>query len=132
MELILLTLDRDEFLALHKRAAAGDRQAIEAIADLWEGTETVCFLCDEPARPAGSSEPVFTHVLPDVDNGRGGVAQLLAVPLCPGCRDLPPTVRWSRSLRVLKRMWSARLSAERGRKKTVTFQFNRTQRHHPA
>jgi hypothetical protein len=35
-ELIILSLDRDAFMQLHKRALTGDQAALAALAALWD------------------------------------------------------------------------------------------------
>lgn len=120
VELILLSLDREWFLATHKAAEAGDADAAQAVAALWDdqhaaGKELACFLCDQPV-----PLPVFSMVLPEY----GTDQKLLAAPLCDACRDLPDMVRWSRSIKMLKKMWSTK-----GR--NVTFRFNRRGQPHP-
>jgi hypothetical protein len=129
-ELILLNLDRAEFLGLHKAAERGDQAAREALAHLWDDYDHVeieCFLCSELVE-----KPPFTHVLPEFSDGKdGNDTKLIGTPLCAKCRDLPHQIRWSRSLKILVKMFSAKLSAQRGRKKRVSFHFSGQQRHHP-
>jgi hypothetical protein len=116
-ELILLSLQRAEFLAMHRAGLNGDQSAARALVKLWadyNDRELACFLCDAPVE-----RPVATQVLPENHDD----AKLLAAPLCERCRDLPPMLRLSRCLKVLKRMYSAR------NKKYVTFSVNHRRNH---
>lgn len=118
MELILLSIAAEEFISLHNKAGKGDQQAIqyiERLCDKWIDREISCFLCDGLV----TERPICTQVLPEFGTDK----TLIGAPLCETCRDLPQQVRWSRSLRVVKKMFSARTG------KNVTFQFNARNRH---
>jgi hypothetical protein len=120
MEPVLLSVDAAQFIAVHKAAATGDQEAIQAIEALWDaykGQEIPCFFCDEIVQ-----RPVFTHVLPEYGTNQ----TLIGAPLCEKCRSLPQGVRWSRGLKILQRMFSARSG------KNIRFHFNQCYRHpHP-
>jgi hypothetical protein len=67
-ELILLTLDRDWLLALHKRAQQGDQEAIASIAATWndyKDREIACFICDQPV---DQSTPICMQILPEYND----------------------------------------------------------------
>jgi hypothetical protein len=117
MELVLLSLNRKEFLDLAKRSEAGEATAIDAIGRLWDDHRhkaIACFLCDEAV---DTTVPIFSMILPEHNDN-----QLIAAPLCTRCRDLPPMLRWSRSLRVLQKVHSARTG------KNIRFHFNQSRR----
>jgi hypothetical protein len=99
-ELVILSLNRAEFDATHKQALAGDEQALQAIASVWDDyadRDLECFIC------GGIVErPVFTMALPE----RKDHTKAIAVALCLRCRALPPMQRLGRALRLLKKMWS--------------------------
>jgi hypothetical protein len=118
-ELIVLSLDRDSFLKLQQRAAQGDQAALAAIAQLWEpyaDTEIECFVCSDQVE-----RPIATVALPELDDDQ----KLIGAPLCARCNALPPLVKSSRALKVLRLMFSART------RKNIRFHFHQ-QRHHPA
>jgi hypothetical protein len=120
-ELIVLNIDRAEFTALHRAASQGDRDAIHAIAGWWkeyEDKELACFICDGPV----TQRPIPSQVLPE----NGDSSKLIAAPLCKICFELPPMLRLSRALKVLKRMYSAKNG------KNVTFGINHHNKHHPS
>jgi hypothetical protein len=124
-ELLLLNLQRDWFLSLHKRALRGDQEAIALIAALWNeyDQELPCLISDQPV---DRSTPICTQVLPEFSDGKGDDNKLIGAPLCMVCRELPQAVRWSRSLKILHRMFSAKTG------KNIRFHFNQSQRqHHP-
>jgi hypothetical protein len=89
-ELVLLSLGRTEFMALHKAAAAGDPDAIDALGTLWsdhQDKEIECFTCGNTIE----ERPLFAMILPEYnDNSR-----LIAAPLCTTCKNRPPTLRWA-------------------------------------
>jgi hypothetical protein len=110
-ELVLLNLNRIEYTRLYQRATQQhDPDAAEALRHLWDEVdkELECFVCS-----ALVERPIWSQILPDINDD-----QLIAAPLCGKCRELPGNLRQSRSLRVLKRMLSARTG------KNVTFNFN--------
>jgi hypothetical protein len=123
-ELVVLSLDRVEFLALHRTAAQGNRAAIEAIASIWapyRETELACFLCDR----AAPNDPVTglprALMLPE----NQVYEKLIAAPLCQDCFDLPLMLRLSRCLKVLKKMYSKKTG------KNITFSINHHRSPHP-
>jgi len=80
-------------------------------------TAIPCFLCDvvlprpDPAKP----EPLHTSIVGDLLDAE----KCVVVPLCPQCGGLPQMVRWSRVLKMLRRMPKARTG------KDVHFQVRR-------
>ena len=112
MPLTLLTLERETFLPLHTAAEQGDEDAARQIEALWADYadgEIECFLCGGVVMV----RPIRAVIVPDYNND-----SLLAMPLCEPCFDLPKAQRWGRTLRLLKKMWSARSG------KNIHFQFN--------
>jgi hypothetical protein len=99
-ELVILSLDRAEVDATHKRARQGDEEAVRAFESLFDGyadRELACFICDKEAE-----RPIFSLILPEHADPRKAVA----VPLCHPCRDLPKMIRLSRAITLLRKMWS--------------------------
>jgi hypothetical protein len=112
--LVLLSLDRVEFLATTSAAESGDEDACEIIRHMWDdhlaAGEINCFLCDSPVEL-----PIFALICPEyMDNSK-----LLACPLCLACRGLPSQRRYGRALKILKKMAAARTG------RPVHFVFNR-------
>jgi hypothetical protein len=98
-ELVILSLNRTEFNETHKRAAAGDEQALRELEQLWNNyadRALACFLCDNEVE-----RPVFTLMLPE----RRDRTKAIAVPLCLACRALPSMQRLGRAIKLLKKMW---------------------------
>jgi hypothetical protein len=124
MELVLLSLDRDWFLTTTKKAESGDQAALEEMRHLWDDyatTDIECFICTQPVE-----RPVFMMVLPELNSA----TTLIGAPLCHRCRDLPNTLRWSRCLRILKRMGHTK--GKGGAKgKAVHFVFRHARTSHP-
>ena len=112
-DLTLLTMQRADILALHRRALRGDQDALAAFPALWtDYPDLVCFICDSPVE-----RPPYTQILPELATRE----TVLCAPLCTACRSLPELQRLGRSLKILKKMYSQRSG------KTVTFTFNRQQ-----
>jgi hypothetical protein len=94
MTLRLLTLLVAEVAAAYKSP-----DALQAFPALWAdyADATIAhFLCDTEC-----ASPPFMIVLPE----RNDPDRCLAAPLCPACAALPPMVRLTRVVKVLKRMW---------------------------
>jgi hypothetical protein len=116
-ELILLSLDRRHLDALYLRARKGDQDASDQIDAIWDAhrdKEIACFLCN-----AVVAWPVFSLILPELSDN----TKVIAVPLCGLCRELRPGQRLHRSLKMLKRMHSARTG------KNVTLTWAPMRRH---
>ena len=131
MPLVLLNVDRETFLPLHERAETGDLEAAAAIENLWidhrdDIIDCECFLCASPL----SEWPPRSLIVPDYQpantkaKGSPGKAQLIVMPLCTNCFELPKMRRWGRALKLLRAMWSVRASATRGRRTQVHFDMN--------
>jgi hypothetical protein len=120
-ELLLLSIEREWFIAQSRAAEKGDQDALARIQDLWskwEDREIACFLCDATV----TQRPPFMMVSPSY----GSTNELIGCPLCSACQSLPAQLRWARCLKLWKRIWSERY------KKNVTFQFNpRARQPHP-
>jgi hypothetical protein len=101
-QLHLLTVKRAEAADYDKRARNGDAEAERWFMSLWNHIEEplACFLCSrETARPP------YCAVIPEI---LGGERNMIAAPLCAVCQSLDQRVRFSRCLRVLKRMYQRR------------------------
>ena len=97
--LALLSIRRDQFLEMHKRAERGDPKAMDEIAAYWDPyPEIECFLCGNKNVP----RPVFAQILPE----RESPDRLLSLPLCMACRSLNPQIRWARTTNALLRAMS--------------------------
>jgi hypothetical protein len=113
MPLVLLTLDRQQFLDLERADKAGDAAAHDQLTTLWAGYEdqvVKCFVCD-----ADVTWPISSVLLPEPTNAK----QLIVAPLCPSCMGLPPTLKAARCLKVLKKMHFARTG-----RRALGFHFN--------
>jgi hypothetical protein len=99
-ELVVLSLNRAELDATHKRARQGDEEAVQVFEQLWDDyadRSLACFLCDKEIE-----RPVFTMLLPE----RADKTKAIAAPLCHACRDLPKMIRLNRAITLLRKMWS--------------------------
>ena len=82
-ELILLSFNRTEIIALNRAACNGDAEATTFLDALWNpyrDRAIACFLCD-----AAVEFPVFSEVVGDLTDA----SKASAVPLCAQCRGLP-------------------------------------------
>jgi hypothetical protein len=117
MALVLLSIDRTTFTDLNRRADKGDQDALNEVASYFDPypDPISCFLCDEDvSRPP----PIFSMILPE----RNAPDRLLMLPLCSACRSLNPSIRWAKTIKMLKAIWSHSASEKAGKKKTITFQ----------
>jgi hypothetical protein len=115
--LVLLTLDRQDFTTLERAAKAGDEAAIAQLSSWWEDyRESVvsCFLCDNDV-----SWPINSCLLPDPM----APTKLICAPLCLSCVELPRVIKLSRWLKLLKQIYRARTG-----KRCPAFHFTRPRR----
>jgi hypothetical protein len=120
-ELVLLSLNRNWFVAVSRAAEKGDQAALDEIKSVWSKYENVeeipCFVCDAPV----TQWPPFMQVCPAYKS----TTELIGCPLCSRCQSLPTQVRWAKVMRMWKRIWSERY------KKNVTFHRTPHQQPHP-
>ena len=101
-ELILLSFDRNEIIALNRPSRNGDAEANRFFETLWEPYREkalACFLCD-----AVVEFPVFSEIVGDLADANKAVG----VPLCHQCGTLPKMVKWSRTMKMMCAMHKAK------------------------
>jgi hypothetical protein len=97
-ELVVLNISRREVLNAHRAAMSMGADGVLALAgELWAdyvGRQILCFLCNSTC-----TWPPFSMILPDRDG------EVMALPLCPSCTELPQMVRLHRCNKLLRKMW---------------------------
>src|SRR5215831_3548715 len=103
-ELLLLSLARRDVVGIDRAARQGDQTAtvwLENLFTPYRDREIACFLCDTPVPPA---EPIYSSIVGDLADAE----KCVAVPLCADCGELPQMLKWSRVLKMLRKMHKAR------------------------
>jgi hypothetical protein len=112
-EPLLLNISRSEFVPLDRAAQQGDAEAQAFFDGLWSAyaeQEIPCWLCSQTV-----PHPPFTFFTADPADETQ--QQLLALPLCGDCHQLPKLYKAGRVFKLFKRMYKSR------RGKTLAFHF---------
>jgi hypothetical protein len=110
-QLVILSLPRNEAIAIDRAARRGDQDALIRLENLFtpyreEGRELACFLCGSALPPP--PERIYTNVLLDLTDAE----KCVAIPLCPACGALPGPLKTGRILKIFRAMQKAKTVKE--------------------
>ena len=109
---LLLQMPAFEWRAANRMAGRGDRNAIAALANLWNDYREQaihCFLCQKRV-----AFPPFSQILPETGDG----SKIVIAPICPQCHAMPSALRFNKCLALVKEMYFQR-------KPSVSLDFSR-------